>query len=265
MTSAPVAADRQMIDLFNLEGKRALVTGSSRGLGLAMAEALAAAGASVVLHGRDVDALDSAVRSFGGRGWKAEKIVCDVEDEQALRATAHAVLEEHGRIDILINNAGVNIRKGLAEATSRDWRTVLDINLTSCFVLSQELSPAMIASGWGRIVNVGSVMSIIARAGIPAYAAAKHGLAGLTKALAAELGPQRVTVNAICPGFFETEATKAHQNDPEFLARVTQRIPLGRFGMPNELGGAALFLASEAGAYVNGHLLVVDGGMTGTL
>ncbi len=108
-------------------------------------------------------------------------------------------------------------------------------------------------------------MSVIARAGIPAYAAAKHGLAGLTKALAAELGPQGVTVNAICPGMFETDATKTHQNDPEFISRVTQRIPLGRWGVPSELGGAALFLASEAGAYVNGHLLVVDGGMTVTL
>lgn len=254
-----------MLEQFSLQGKRALITGASRGLGLAIAEALAGAGAATLLHGRDQAALQRAQERFAAQGWTCATATCEVTDESAVRAMARDLLARHGRIDILVNNAGGNIRKGLLEATSAQWREVLEMDLTACFALAQELAPAMIAAGWGRIINIGSVMSVLSRAGIPAYAAAKHGVAGLTRALAAELGAKGVTVNAICPGFFLTEANQVHLDNPRFDTWVKERTPLGRWGDPAELGGAAVFLASQAGSYVNGHLLMVDGGMTASM
>lgn len=254
-----------MLEMFSLKGKRALITGASRGLGYAIAEALAGAGAHAILHGRDRAALDRAQAAFDQRGWPCATVTCEVTDEAALRSMARDVLRQHGRIDILVNNAGGNIRKGLLEATSAQWREVLEMDLTACFALAQELAPKMIEAGWGRIINIGSVMSVLSRAGIPAYAAAKHGVAGLTRALGAELGKQGVTVNAICPGFFVTEANQTHLQNPKFNSWVQERTPLGRWGDPKELGGAAVFLASDASSYVNGHLLMVDGGLTSSM
>src|SRR5689334_1246071 len=254
-----------MLEIFSLKGKRALITGASRGLGYAIAEALASSGAQTILHGRDLGALDRAQRVFAQRGWACTTVTCEMTDEGAVRAMARDLLEQHGRIDILVNNAGANIRKGLLEASSADWRAVLEMDLTACFALAQELAPGMIKAGRGRIINIGSVMSVLSRAGIPAYAAAKHGVAGLTRALAAELGRQGVTVNAICPGFFLTEANQVHLQNPKFTAWVQERTPLGRWGDPKEVGGAAVFLASDAASYVNGHLLMVDGGLTASM
>jgi gluconate 5-dehydrogenase len=254
-----------MLELFSLKGKRALITGASRGLGYAIAEALASAGAQTILHGRDLGALERAKGAFTQRGWACSTITCEMTDESAVRGMARRVLEQHGRIDILVNNAGANIRKGLLEATSADWRAVLEMDLTACFALAQELAPGMIEAGCGRIINIGSVMSVLSRAGIPAYAAAKHGVAGLTRALAAELGKKAVTVNAICPGFFLTEANQVHLQNSKFTTWVEERTPLGRWGDPKEVGGAAVFLASDAGSYVNGHLLMVDGGLTASM
>jgi gluconate 5-dehydrogenase len=254
-----------MLTIFSLEGKRALITGASRGLGYAIAEALAGAGAQTILHGRDRDALDRARAAFTQRGWACSTVTCEMTDESAVRGMAKDLLEQHGCIDVLVNNAGANIRKGLLEASSDDWRAVLEMDLTACFALAQELAPRMIESGWGRIINIGSVMSVLSRAGIPAYAAAKHGVAGLTRALAAELGRKGVTVNAICPGFFLTEANQVHLQNRKFTGWVQERTPLGRWGEPKELGGAAVFLASDAGSYVNGHLLMVDGGLTASM
>jgi gluconate 5-dehydrogenase len=254
-----------MLELFSLKGKRALITGASRGLGYAIAQALAGAGAQTVLHGRDRDALKRAQETFAQRGWTCATDTCEMTDETAVRDMAKRVLEQHGRIDILVNNAGANIRKGLLEATSEEWRAVLEMDLTACFALTQELAPKMIEARWGRIINLGSVMSVLSRSGIPAYASAKHGIAGLTRALAAEIGKQGVTVNAICPGFFVTEANQVHSQNPKFNTWVQERTPLGRWGDPEEVGGAAIFLASEAGSYVNGHLLMVDGGLTASM
>ena len=254
-----------MLDTFSLKGKRALITGASRGLGYAIAEALASAGAQTILHGRDRAALDRAQAAFAQRGWACSTATCEITDESAVRGMARALLEQHGRIDILVNNAGGNIRKGLLEASSADWREVLEMDLTACFASAQELAPRMIEAGWGRIINIGSVMSVLSRAGIPAYAAAKHGVAGLTRALAAELGSKGVTVNAICPGFFLTEANQVHLQNPKFTTWVQERTPLGRWGAPREVGGAAIFLASDAASYVNGHLLMVDGGLTASM
>ena len=254
-----------MLESFSLKGKRALVTGASRGLGLAIARALAEAGAGTILHGRDRAALARAQAEFSEQGWGADIVTCDVTDEDAVRAMAGQLLARHGRIDILVNNAGGNIRKGLFEATRADWHEVLAMDLTACFALAQELAPRMVEAGWGRIINIGSVMSVLSRGGIPAYAAAKHGIAGLTRALGAELGRKGVTVNAICPGFFLTEANEVHLKNPKFMAWVEERTPLGRWADPRELGGAAVFLASNASSYVNGHLLMVDGGLTASM
>jgi len=236
-----------MLEIFSLKGKRALITGASRGLGYAIAEALASSGAQTILHGRDLGALDRTQGLFAQRGWACTTVTCEMTDEGAVRAMARDLLEQHGRIDILVNNAGANIRKGLLEASSADWRAVLEMDLTACFALAQELAPGMIEAGCGRIINIGSVMSVLSRAGIPAYAAAKHGVAGLTRALAAELGRQGVTVNAICPGFFLTEANQVHLQNPKFTAWVQERTPLGRWGDPKEVGGAAVFLARSRG------------------
>lgn len=263
--NATTLQENQMLNMFSLGGKRALITGASRGLGYAIAEALASVGAQTILHGRDRAALDRAQAAFARRGWACSTVTCEVTDESAVRDMARGLLAQHGRVDILVNNAGGNIRKGLLDASSAEWHEVLDMDLTACFALAQELAPKMIAAGWGRIINIGSVMSVLSRAGIPAYAAAKHGVAGLTRALGAELGSKGVTVNAICPGFFLTEANLVHLQNPKFDTWVRERTPIGRWGDPKELGGAAIFLASDAGSYVNGHLLMVDGGLTSSM
>jgi len=204
-----------MLDMFSLKGKSALITGASRGLGYAIAEALASAGTQTIVHGRDRAALDRAQAAFAQRGWACSTMVAEMTDESVVRRMARELLAQHGRVDILVNNAGGNIRKGLLEASSADWREVLEMDLTACFALAQEFAPRMIEASWGRIINMGSVMSVLSRAGIPAYTAAKHGVAGLTRALAAELGRKGVTVNAICPGFFRTEANEVHLRNPE--------------------------------------------------
>lgn len=254
-----------MLEMFRLDGRTALVTGASRGFGFEIARLFAAAGARVVLNGRQPDTLQAAAEAIRKAGGDAHFLAFDVADPQAATDAVAAITADFGGLDILINNAGMNIRKPLADFTLADWQRVIDTDLTSAFVLSREAGLRMADRGWGRIVNIGSVLSVLGRATIPAYTAAKHGIAGLTKALAAELGPHGVTSNAIAPGYFETEINAELMQKPDFVAFVNDRTPLRRWGKPAELAGAALFLASPAGAYVNGHLLAVDGGMTTTL
>ena len=254
-----------MLEMFRLDGRTALVTGASRGFGLEIAKLFAAAGARVVLNGRHADSLHQAADALRKAGGDAHILAFDVTDSQAAADAVAAIEADFGGLDILINNAGMNIRKPLADYALADWQRVIDTNLTSAFVLSREAGLRMAERGWGRIVNIGSILSVLGRATIPAYTASKHGIAGLTKALAAELGPHGVTSNAIAPGYFETEINAELMKKPEFVAFVNDRTPLRRWGKPAELAGAALFLASPAGAYVNGHLLAVDGGLTTTL
>jgi gluconate 5-dehydrogenase len=251
-----------MSNLFDLDGRVALVTGASRGLGKAMAEALADAGAHVVLSARSDDALEANAEAIRAAGGKASVIPFDVDDEgQARDAVARATAEQ-GRLDILVNNAGIVSGAPVLEAETEAWEKVLRTNLTSLFVLAREAAKPMVENGWGRIINIGSIMSVIARFNIASYVATKHAVAGLTKSLAVELGPRGVTANAIGPGYFRTDINVALQENPEFSAMIESRCPLGRWGTAHELGGVVVFLASEASAYVNGHLLIADGGLT---
>lgn len=250
-------------DLFSLSGRIVLITGASRGLGRAMAEAMAQAGAHVVLNGRDAAALEAAASALNEAGLKAETSRFDVTDEAAAAGAIRDLVDRHGRLDVFVGNAGIQHRRRLLEFATEDWLRVLDTNLTAPFVLAREAARPMLVRGWGRIIFTGSIAGPrVARPTVPAYAAAKGGLDALTRALAVELGPRGITCNAIAPGFFATEMNAPLVADAQFTAWIAGRTPLGRWGELHEIGGAAVFLASDAASYINGHTLVVDGGMT---
>jgi gluconate 5-dehydrogenase len=246
--------------MFSLKDRVALVTGASRGLGFAMAKALAENGAKVIVNARDAAALAEAARKTG-----AEAMAFDVTDAAAARGALEDIVRRHGRLDILVNNAGIQHRRPLVEWSDEDFERVIAVNLSSCFRLARDAARLMLPNNYGRIINTGSVAAILGRPTIHAYVAAKAGLHGLTRSMAAELGRHGITVNAIAPGYFATELNTALLQDKAFTQWVESRTPAGRWAKPEELGGAVVFLASDAAAYVNGHVLAVDGGLSVSL
>lgn len=250
------------LSLFKLDGKIALVTGSGQGIGLALAEGLAQAGAHVVLNGRHREKLEAAAATITGAGLKASVAPFDVTDQPAVEAAVAKIEAETGPIDILINNAGIQKRAPFTEFPVEGWHEVINTNLHSVFYVTQAVLKRMVPRGRGKVVNIGSVMSELGRASIIPYTASKGAVKMMTRGLAAEFGKHNIQANAIGPGYFTTEINKALIADEAFSAWVSSRTPAGRWGETKELVGAAIFLSSPASDYVNGHLLMVDGGLT---
>ena len=256
-----------MIDsrTFRLDGRLALVTGSSTGIGLALARGLAQAGAPVVLNGRDRARLAAAATALRAEGHTVHESAFDATDPAAVEAAVASIEAQQGPIEILVNNAGITRRAPFTELKVEDWNAVMSTNVDGPFLVGQAVARRMVARRRGRIVNICSVMSEMGRPGTAAYTASKGALKMLTKAMAIELAPHGITVNGIGPGYFATELTAPLVADEQFSAWVAKRAPIGRWGWVEELAPVAVFLASDAAAFVNGHVLYVDGGMTAAL
>jgi gluconate 5-dehydrogenase len=251
--------------MFDLTGKVALITGASRGLGWGMALALARAGAHVALNARDPAALEARVRELAAEGLSGEACPFDVVDAQAAQACVESLAQRHGRFDILVANAGINHRQPITEFALEDYRRVVETNQTSVWVLARAAARQMVPAGRGRIIVTGSMSAINARPSISAYVASKGAVHSLSKQLAVELARHGVTVNCIAPGFFATEMNTALVENTEFNAWVCSRTPLGRWGRLEEIGPAAVFLASDEASYVSGLVMTVDGAFTAAM
>ena len=251
--------------MFDLSGRTAFITGSSKGIGFALAAALGAAGARVVLNGRDAQALESARQSLAARGVEVLAAAFDVTDADAVAAGIDHIESQIGAIDILVNNAGMQHRGAFAQFPVDAWHKLISTNLDSVFLVGRAVAQHMIARGRGKIINVCSVQSELGRPHIAPYAATKGAVKMLTKGMAIDLGPHGIQVNGLGPGYFKTELTQSLVDDEKFSAWLAGRTPAGRWGEVAELGGAVVFLASDAASFVTGHILYVDGGITASL
>lgn len=249
--------------MFDLKGKVAIVTGGNGGIGLGMARGLATAGAAVVVAGRNQEKSRAAVGELQGLGAEAMAVAADVADEAAVQALVRRTVEWRGRLDILVNNAGTNIRKPAHELSLAEWHTVLDTNLTSAFLCSREAYPQMKVAGGGKIINIGSMMSIFGASFAPVYAASKGGLVQLTKSMATAWARDNIQVNAVLPGWIDTDLTRrARQEVAGLHDNVLRRTPAGRWGVIDDMAGVAVFLASAASDFVTGTAIPVDGGFS---
>ena len=249
-------------DLFDLSGKAAIVTGASRGLGQYFSRALARAGADLVITSRRLESLAAFKEEIESTGRRALPLELDVRNYESIQRMVEKAVEFYGKIDILVNNAGCNVRKPSLEITLEDWNLVLDTNLRGTFFVAREVAKKMIPRKKGRIINIGSVTSVFGYAGIAPYCASRGGVKQLTMSLADEWGIHGITVNCLAPGWFETEQNKVLYEDKQWLAYLTDRIPLKRTGLPNDLDGAIIFLASDASRYITGQTILVDGGIS---
>jgi 2-deoxy-D-gluconate 3-dehydrogenase len=247
--------------VFDLKGKVAIVTGGNGGIGLGMARGLAAAGARLVIAARDQTKSRAAVKDLEGRGGEAVAVAVDVADEASVAALVRTVAERWSRIDVLVNNAGINVRKPVHELALAEWHRVVDTNLTSAFLTAKAVYPVMKAAGGGKIVNIGSMMSIFGASFAPAYGASKGGIVQLTKSLATAWARDNIQVNAVLPGWIDTDLTRrARQEVPGLNDAVLRRTPAGRWGEIDDMAGIAVFLASPASDFVTGAAIPVDGG-----
>ena len=252
-------------DTFRLDGRLALLTGSSSGIGLALARGLGQAGARLVLNGRDAGKLASSASTLRAAGLTVFEVAFDVTDRTACDTAVARIEAQIGAIDILVNNAGLQRRGAFHEFAPADWGAVMRTNVDSMFFVGQAVAKQMVPRGRGRIINICSVQSELGRPGTAPYAASKGAVKMLTKGMAIDLGPFGITVNGIGPGYFKTELTQQLVDDPTFSAWLINRTPSRRWGELDDLAPAAVFLASDAGRFVNGHILYVDGGVTATL
>jgi len=262
MNKPCIQPSQPYLEQFSLTGKTVLVTGAARDIGLEIARAMAGSGAHVILGGRNPETLASAVQSLTAQGLSAGALAFDVTDRAAVKDAFARIAKEHGGLDVLVNNAGVRNRKPLLEFSDDDIVAMLETNLVAGYTLSREAARLMVPNKRGRLITVTSIAGQIARSGDAVYTGAKAGLTGMMRALAAEYGPLGITSNAIAPGGVATEANAASIADPKINAHFATRTPLGRWAQPAEIAGAAVFLASNAASYVNGHVLYVDGGMS---
>ena len=251
--------------LFSLEGRTALVTGSSRGLGFAIATGLAEAGASIILNGVNSSRLNEGVTVLQDKGFSVKSSAFDVTDEAAVVAAFESFDADGIEVDIVVNNAGIQYRKPIVELDSANWQRVIDTNLTSAFLVSREAAKRMLPRKRGKVINIGSLMSGLGRATVAPYTAAKGGIKTLTQAMAAEWAEHGIQANAIGPGYMLTEMNQALIDNAEFDSWVKGRTPSRRWGKPEELVGAAVFLSSDASNYVNGQIIYVDGGMSAVI
>jgi NAD(P)-dependent dehydrogenase (short-subunit alcohol dehydrogenase family) len=248
--------------MFDLSGRVALVTGASRGLGQYFGRALARAGADLIITSRSVESLEDFRREIGALGRTAIPLALDVRDHESIQRMAEAAKKVFGKIDILVNNAGCNVRKRALEVTWDDWNLILDTNLRGSFFVAQAVARSMIEKGYGRIINIGSETSVAGYAGLAPYGASRGGVRQMTMSLAHDWGEYGITVNCLAPGWFRTAQNAVMYQDSGWVEYLSERIPLGRPGAPNDLDGAVVFLASEESRYVTGQILLVDGGIS---